>query len=1323
MPILIAVNPYKNLKIYSEETIKFYKDYFNRLRRNPNEVEPPVPHLYHLAEAAYQDMINEKKNQSLIISGESGSGKTQSTKIILKYLAVSSIGNKSLGDAPSVEKQVIDSNPLLEAFGNAKTVRNNNSSRFGKFIQVSFTEHGKILSARIYNYLLEKSRVVRIQPNERNYHIFYQLLLGANDNERHIYKIKPLDYFNYLNQGCFKVEDSDDAKDFIETKECMSKLGFSDKEMGMIFSILMGILYLGNVEFILGDNDNGPVAVVHPDCKEDFHHAANFLGIEPEVLNQICTTKKFNDVMSKKVILRNLSVDRAYNCRDAIAKVVYAKMFNLIILKVNKAISNSDETSKHDKVRIRKIGLLDIFGFENFENNSYEQLCINYANERLQQYFNNHIFKLEQEEYTKEGIDWSKVAFHDNKDIIDLIDNSQSIFSILDSQGLLANATDESFRREVYKHLSHYQSLGEEDADHISIYHYAGVVDYDVNGFIEKNLDQLTPDIAEALEKSKNKLIKKVFESAEKKKSNSNSTKKKIVGNKLQSDTLSKQFKQQLDELLQMLSQSNPRYVKCIKPNSKKEPLILDSVDVMEQLLSAGVLEAIKIRKQGYSIRRTQEEFVRRYHPLAPQIDIKFYEQSKEYKDGCIALMKLLEDSKEIKEIFNPELKLIQIGYSKVFMKEEVKNLLESKLSRIRYINLIQAKFRQLLVYRKVWKTLRSIRKIQAYWRGILFRIFSKVLKTVTIHLQKSVRFFIKKKVIYSNLTKLSKEYREQKEKEEKDRREKEKLERDHQLQKEKRLLKEESERQFGSENTLSIDEKITSATKKRKNLDADVFSYKESMGDTSILTVEPSTKKGTGNQNRNKSKNSLYDFLNTNLDSVVTDELKSQLKVLQEQLDITKKDKELLLEEVGHYKDQIRSRDKEIEDLRNMDKINTSIQMTKSLMESTPTCNHLEEINKLKKEISDNEANLDILQIQIDSITSSNKNIQEMNENLKDQLHKRKEKMDREMTQLFQTIKDLELKKNEVERENKILKSKANSQYEQDVINLQKNLTPNVNSKKIDEIKAKYEKEIDNLKTDLNTKEDKIKEGEALLAKLIRENEEKNREHTLIKKESDACKEKINELKIKLEHLHKNSKLNECEEEIGRIRHEFETMVKKKDSELTELKSTLENTLNAIEKLKKIEKALKFQSAEKDKEVNSLQGVIKELREENDRLLDDNILLKRENFDLKNKLEVLETECRDKGDKELKMKTKELKELKEKENRYEKLLLEMKTSLEKKKRVIESKRKMNMALVDLAKIKKCEVQCLEMLNMTNSETIRLRLNEIRQNEGILLKR
>lgn len=738
MPILIAMNPYRKLDIYNDDIIMFYKEYFLRLRTNPSAIAEPKPHLYHIAEAAYQDMINEKKNQSIIISGESGSGKTESTKIILKYLAVSSLHsydslkqssnnnvNSNEGNSQNnitVEKQVLDSNPLLEAFGNAKTVKNNNSSRFGKFIQINFSENGKILSAKIFNYLLEKSRVTHISPEERNYHIFYQLIRGSDDREKKRFNIKSLEYFNYLKNGCFDVDDTDDVKNFQETKECMMKLKFKPEEISYIFTVLMGILYLGNLQFIESESDT---ITLDPLSKLDFCCACEMLGMDQTILMEILCFKRLRDPNNGEAIMRKLSLEKCFFSRDAICKTIYSKVFDYIIRKVNFAISNSEEMK--GKKNILKIGLLDIFGFENFQVNSFEQLCINYANERLQQYFNNHIFKMEQEEYKKENIDYTSVEFRDNKEIIELIDaNKNSIFSYLDSEAFMVNGSDENFENNVYSYLKDHPNLAEKVEEYIGIHHYAGEVYYHTEGFLKKNIDQLSQDVFDALEKSKNKLIKKIFEKKEdlkSKQNNDNSNKNQLV-NKLQSDSLSKQFKKQLDDLLKMLTQSNPRYIKCIKPNSLKKPKIIESLDVMDQLQSAGVLEAIKIRKQGYSIRRTNEEFTRRYMKLFPDITnkLKIYEERNDFREAVIEMCSYFGVVEDMKSFFLGNRK-IQIGLTKTFMKEDVKDILEFKLNKIKYIQILQNNFRRYLIQKFVKKKFRAIKKIQALHRGFITRI------------------------------------------------------------------------------------------------------------------------------------------------------------------------------------------------------------------------------------------------------------------------------------------------------------------------------------------------------------------------------------------------------------------------------------------------------------------------------------------------------------------------------------------------------------------------------------------------------------------------
>ncbi len=1391
MPILIAVNPYKKMDIYSDENIRFYKRYFFSLKRNPNEVGPPVPHLYHIAEAAYEDMINEKKNQCIIISGESGSGKTQSTKIILKYFSVSSLLSDNSQNSPqsqnkdnvSVERQVLDSNPLLEAFGNAKTVRNNNSSRFGKFILVNFTDHGKIISARIYSYLLEKSRVVFISPEERSYHIFYQLILGADDSERKRYQIKPLDYFKILKQGCFEVDETDDKANFLETKECMTKLKFKGEEMSLLFSIVMGILYLGNVDFVEIDDEGSPASDIEPSTLKDFKTSAGLLGLDEPILKEILTIKKLKDPNNNKYIHRNLSVEKAYSARDALAKILYSRLFDYIVNKINSAISNKEEATKMDKDKIRKIGLLDIFGFENFDYNSFEQLCINYANERLQQFFNNHIFKLEQEEYKKEGIDWSDVEFVDNKEIIDLIDDKQlSVFSFLDSEAITPNASDLNFRSKVYKYLSQYEALLEYDNEYICINHYAGEVFYHIDGFMEKNSDSLTQDILDALGNSKNKLVKRIF------KKEDEPVDKKKGASKLQSDSLSKQFKKSLDDLMKILSSSNPRYVKCIKPNPIKKPQILHSAEVMEQLLSAGVLEAVKIRKQGYSIRRTMEEFVKRYQPLTPYIDLKLLDQNKNYTEAAQEMLKLLAANPDIRPFLDPKEKLLQMGTTKVFMKDEVKNMLESKLGRIKYVVKLQSTFRGMKIRKRVWKYLRAVKKVQAVWRGCNVRIFVVVLRTA-VKLQKAIRFYFYKKGVFKNLRKLYLDSIKQKE-EKKKQEELEKL----------KLLKENDDKQTtaatgnnyfseaGLANSFLIEEGMGQlgvinetgndtasnlANKKRnklsKNFDKDnSISNKESFGDISNTDFQILNSLNTpGNinflnakikGNKKNTKKPYADLLQSNMD-FAHEEMKLRLEALTEELGQCRKDKDSLVNQLENQKESLKRKEKEIELIKqdyetnsiqkqidnynsNVDRIGENLKRLENSNNSNNTiaqCDHLEELRKLRKEVAEKEGYVDILNLKIDELTNNNSDLQNLNESLKDQLHKRTEKMNKEMTTLYSQIKELEKKKSEAENLNSSINLKTPDDYNHEALHISSHINTNILKpnksleelksenkkldKKLEEIKSKYEKEIFNVKTELSIKDAKLKEVELKFETLNNQYLDKCESFSNVKIEYDMCKEKIIEMKNKLEELNKNSKLQEYEFEINKMKVEFENSSKKKDNELQEMREAVELHQSQIERLKKMEKALRNELSSKNEEINKRQEMLKQAGLENDKLMDENILIKKDNFTLTSKLELLQIDYKNKIENENKLRQNEIKSLREKEKKYENLISQLKETLTKKVRIIENKKTMNLLLVDLAKIKKVEVQCMETIHYTNSTNIKETLNKIRENEKEILSK
>ncbi|GLT32258.1 hypothetical protein SLA2020_069360, partial [Shorea laevis] len=411
--ILIAVNPFQRLPhLYDSHMMEQYKGAaFGELS----------PHVFAVADAAYRAMINEGKSNSILVSGESGAGKTETTKMIMRYLAF--LGGRSRVEGRTVEQQVLESNPVLEAFGNAKTVRNNNSSRFGKFVEIQFDENGRISGAAIRTYLLERSRVCQISYPERNYHCFY-LLCTAPPEDIERYKLGSPKTFHYLNQShCYELDGVNDAHEYLATRRAMDIVGISDQEQEAIFRVVAAILHLGNINFAKGKEIDSSVI---KDEKSRFH-----LNMTAELLK--CDAQSLEDALIKRVmvtpeeiITRTLDPENAIASRDALAKTIYSRLFDWLVEKIN--ISIGQDTSSKST-----IGVLDIYGFESFKCNSFEQFCINFTNEKLQQHFNQHVFKMEQEEYTKEEINWSYIEFVDNQDVLDLIEKKPGgIIALLD---------------------------------------------------------------------------------------------------------------------------------------------------------------------------------------------------------------------------------------------------------------------------------------------------------------------------------------------------------------------------------------------------------------------------------------------------------------------------------------------------------------------------------------------------------------------------------------------------------------------------------------------------------------------------------------------------------------------------------------------------------------------------------------------------------------------------------------------------------------------------------------------------------------------------
>ncbi|XP_031721181.1 unconventional myosin-VIIb-like isoform X1 [Anarrhichthys ocellatus] len=611
--VLVAVNPYQDFPLYSGDQVQLYHG--RKLGELP-------PHIFAIAESCYSNMMRHLRNQCCIISGESGAGKTESTKLILQYLAAVS-GELS---EKQIEQQILESNPILEAFGNAKTIRNDNSSRFGKYLEIFFNKNGVIEGARVEQYLLEKSRVCHQALEERNYHMFYCMLAGVTAEEKKTLSLGDAKEYKFLSKGSSIVcGGRDDAKDYKIIHSAMKILTFSESQCQEILKLLAAILHLGNICFQANTQNNLETSDVSK--SEHFSIAASILEVHKSSLATSLTHRSF--MTNRERVTKPLSADQASDCRDAFVKAIYNKLFIWIVGKINGVIYKKLTSSP--KSSFLSIGLLDIFGFENFNTNSFEQLCINFANEKLQQFFVGHIFKLEQKEYRKEDIVWNNIKFSDNQSILDVLAVKPcNLLALIDEESQFPKGSDFTLLNKMNQqhrgNKTYIASRSEHDTD-FGIRHFAGVVYYDSEGFLEKNRDAVSFDIIKMIEMTTNKLLRQVFETELSTNGVKISNNKKIImtpktslrvqtDNRKQAATLSGQFRQSLDSLMKALSACQPFFIRCFKPNNEKQSKAFDRELCMRQLRYSGMMDTIRIRKLGYPIRHTFEDFLKRYRVL-----------------------------------------------------------------------------------------------------------------------------------------------------------------------------------------------------------------------------------------------------------------------------------------------------------------------------------------------------------------------------------------------------------------------------------------------------------------------------------------------------------------------------------------------------------------------------------------------------------------------------------------------------------------------------------------------------------------------------------
>ncbi|ESO90956.1 hypothetical protein LOTGIDRAFT_122399, partial [Lottia gigantea] len=695
--VLVAINPYEQLDIYSNDIIHAYSG---------QDMGAMDPHIFAVAEEAFKQMSRFERNQSIIVSGESGAGKTVSAKYAMRYFAT--VGGSQT--ETQVEKKVLASNPIMEAIGNAKTTRNDNSSRFGKYIELGFSRSNSIIGANMRTYLLEKSRVVFQAQDERNYHIFYQMCASAHIPEFKKMELQHADDFFYTSQGgAPEINDVDDAKDLNSTREALSILGLSEQQQMSIFQILAAILHFGNVSIREGEGETCEI----PDNDQSLKMMCKLLAIEESQMKIWLCNRKITTV--NEVLNKPLTESQAKDSRDALAKHIYSNLFNWIVTQVNKALHS---TSKQH----RFIGVLDIYGFETFEINSFEQFCINYANEKLQQIFNMHVFKLEQEEYVREQIEWSFIDFYDNQPCIDLIESKLGILDLLDEECKMPRGSDSNWCQKLYdKHLGKSKHFNKPRMSRTAfvIIHFADQVTYTADGFLEKNRDTVLEEQINILKASEIELVGELFsEGGEGKKGREKPIKQQPkAGSKQHKKTVGSQFRDSLSLLMATLNATTPHYIRCIKPNDEKCAFTFDSKRAVEQLRACGVLETIRISAAGYPSRWTYPEFFQRYRVLAKTKQIIKGNMRK----TCESILPdLIADEDKYR-----------FGKSKIFFRAgQVAYLEKLRSDKLRACGImIQKHIRGWLLRRKYSKIRKSALLLQCYGRGLLARRHAQYLR------------------------------------------------------------------------------------------------------------------------------------------------------------------------------------------------------------------------------------------------------------------------------------------------------------------------------------------------------------------------------------------------------------------------------------------------------------------------------------------------------------------------------------------------------------------------------------------------------------------
>ncbi|XP_013068443.2 myosin heavy chain, striated muscle-like isoform X4 [Biomphalaria glabrata] len=1198
----VAINPYRRLPIYTQKIINVY--------RGKRRAEMP-PHLFSISDNAYQNMLQDRENQSMLITGESGAGKTENTKKVIMYFANVAAGQQkkdeasdeakkaaAAGGAPvkkqgTLEDAIVQANPVLEAYGNAKTTRNNNSSRFGKFIRIHFGTQGKIAGADIETYLLEKSRVTFQQPAERNYHIFYQLLTPAIPtlHEKLLVSPDPALYA-FINQGSLIVDGIDDLEEMKITDDAFDVLGFTQEEKQSLYKCTAAIIHFGEMKFKQRPREEQAEA----DGTAEAEKVAFLLGINAGDLLKGLLKPKIK--VGAEYVTQGRNLNQVTYSVAALAKSLYDRMFLWLVKRVNKTLDTKNK-------RQFFIGVLDIAGFEIFDFNSFEQLCINYTNERLQQFFNHHMFILEQEEYKKECIDWEFIDFGmDLQAAIDLIEKPMGILSILEEECMFPKADDKSFFEKLNNnHLGKSKNYGKASKPkkagvaeaHFELHHYAGSVPYNICGWLEKNKDPLNETVVELLGQSKEPLVSMLFAPPEGAGEDGTTTTKVTQRKKGGSFmTVSYLHKESLNKLMKNLYSTHPHFVRCIIPNEFKQPGEIDSHLVMHQLQCNGVLEGIRICRKGFPNRIIYSEFKQRYSILAPNAIPQGFVDGKKVTENILLALQM--DPAEYR-----------LGTTKVFFKAGVLGTLEDmrdeRLSKI--ISMFQANIRGYLM-RKSYKKLqdqrvglsviqRNIRKWLGLKNWLWWRLYVKVKPLLNVaraedDMKKKEEELEKTKVELEKTEKLRKELEEQN----------------------VSLLQAKNDLyiqlQAEQDNLIDAEEKIEKLISQKVEYEQQIKEMEERLLDEEDAAAELEEKK-----KKMEAENKA---------------LKEDIEDLENSLAKAEQEKQTKDNQIKTLQDEMAAQDEQISKL-NKEKKNMEEVQKKTLADLQAEEDKVNHLNKLKAKL---EQTLDELEDNL-----------EREKKVRADVEKAKKKLEQDLKSTQETVEDLEKAKRELEenvRRKDMEINGLNSKLE-DEQNLVAQLQRKIKElqARIEELeeeleaerqaRAKVEKQRTELSRELEELGERLDEAGGATAAQVELN--KKREQELLKLRRDLEESALqHEAQISTLRKKQQDAANELADQIDQLQ-KVKTKIEKEKSQLKseadDLRAQLEHGSKNKGMSEKMTKQVEAQISELNSKLDAANRQIQELQGQKNRAAQENADLTRQLEEAEHKVGALTKE------------------------------------------------------------------------------------------------